>query len=45
MQTGNDEDNEISTHTPHTGCDGDSFKDAEKDVKFQLTHPTRGATM
>ena len=35
---------EISTHTPHTGCDVILFKADLHCLQFQLTHPTRGAT-
>ena len=34
----------ISTHTPHTGCDYSLQYDETDNTKFQLTHPTRGAT-
>ena len=34
----------ISTHTPHTGCDQIICSDFRRQHKFQLTHPTRGAT-
>ena len=35
----------ISTHTPHTGCDCCACEARAYRVEFQLTHPTRGATM
>ena len=35
----------ISTHTPHTGCDTAVFVSATLPRIFQLTHPTRGATL
>ena len=34
----------ISTHTPHTGCDPNGEIKPMRNAKFQLTHPTRGAT-
>ena len=34
----------ISTHTPHTGCDEKGNENDDEIIKFQLTHPTRGAT-
>ena len=34
----------ISTHTPHTGCDSISILFFSRNSRFQLTHPTRGAT-
>ena len=34
----------ISTHTPHTGCDPFSGHLRACHIRFQLTHPTRGAT-
>ena len=36
---------EISTHTPHAGCDPIKSLSAGTDLKFQLTHPMRGATL
>ena len=35
---------QISTHTPHTGCDRDGAFHCLTLDGFQLTHPTRGAT-
>ena len=35
---------EISTHTPHTGCDCSPNSKKDLYTRFQLTHPTRGAT-
>ena len=35
----------ISTHTPHTGCDIAAVSAAQLAIVFQLTHPTRGATL
>ena len=35
----------ISTHTPHTGCDRKVSALKSLPKKFQLTHPTRGATL
>ena len=35
----------ISTHTPHTGCDLGFFAPGVHNQGFQLTHPTRGATL
>ena len=35
----------ISTHTPHTGCDNFFWAHCFHFHRFQLTHPTRGATM
>ena len=35
----------ISTHTPHTGCDARANQRRTWQGKFQLTHPTRGATI
>ena len=37
-------DTEISTHTPHTGCDKVLSEMDMNASSFQLTHPTRGAT-
>ena len=34
----------ISTHTPHTGCDLIASLMSQQQEAFQLTHPTRGAT-
>ena len=34
----------ISTHTPHTGCDKTLNLEVISLMEFQLTHPTRGAT-
>ena len=36
---------EISTHTPHTGCDVGHILGRPVKLEFQLTHPTRGATV
>ena len=36
---------EISTHTPHTGCDFLFLHIIHISLLFQLTHPTRGATV
>ena len=35
----------ISTHTPHTGCDQLLCPELHSFYRFQLTHPTRGATL
>ena len=34
----------VSIHAPREGCDGVLTKFAHKEIKFQFTHPGRGAT-
>ncbi len=36
--------NKISIHAPHAGCDGGALRLAVLFVRFQSTHPMRGAT-
>ena len=38
------EDLKISIHAPHTGCDNHGFRPTAVCLRFQSTHPTRGAT-
>ena len=34
----------ISIHAPREGCDDDTAKSIQENLKFQSTHPVRGAT-
>ena len=44
LTAADDEGREVSIHAPREGCDGNRLAQLPDFVKFQFTHPGRGAT-